>query len=114
VSILSAALRGEPTGAPDAFRADVVATAKRDLKAGETLDGEGGECVWGKVLPAATSLAIGGLPIGLASRVPMTRDVKAGQPVTWDDVRMDVADPAYSYRRAMEAGAVTAGSDGRD
>jgi predicted homoserine dehydrogenase-like protein len=102
VSILSAALRGEPTGAPDAFRADVVATAKRDLKAGETLDGEGGDCVWGKVLPAATSLAIGGLPIGLASRVPVTRDVKAGQPVTWDDVRMDPSDEAYRYRRAME------------
>jgi predicted homoserine dehydrogenase-like protein len=102
VSILSAALRGEATGAPDAFRADVVATAKRDLKAGETLDGEGGECVWGKVLPAATSLAIGGLPIGLANHVPLLRDVKAGQSVTWDDVRMDTTDATYRYRRAME------------
>ncbi len=105
VSILSAALRGEPTGAPDAFRADVVATAKRDLKAGEVLDGEGGDCVWGKLLPAASSLAIGGLPIGLASRVPLLHDVKVGHPVTWSDVRMDAADPTYLYRRAMEAGA---------
>ena len=52
ISILSAALRGEATGAPTAFRGDVVATAKRDLKAGEVLDGEGGACVWGKLLPA--------------------------------------------------------------
>jgi len=37
---LSAALRREPTGAATGFRGDVVATAKRDLKAGETLDGE--------------------------------------------------------------------------
>jgi predicted homoserine dehydrogenase-like protein len=47
ISILSAALRGEPTGAPTAFQGDVVATAKRDLRAGEVLDGEGGACVWG-------------------------------------------------------------------
>src|SRR5262249_15377850 len=66
ISILSAALRGEPTGAPTAFRGDVVATAKRDLRAGEMLDGEGGSCVWGKLLPAHTSLKIGGLAGGLA------------------------------------------------
>jgi predicted homoserine dehydrogenase-like protein len=106
VSILSAALRAEPTGVADAFRADVVATAKRDLKAGEVLDGEGGACVWGKLMPARASLEIGGLPIGLASRVPLTRDVKAGQPVTWSDVRIDEADEAYRYRRMMETACV--------
>ena len=53
ISILSAALRGEATGAPTGFRGDVVATAKRDLRAGEMLDGEGGACVWGKLMPAA-------------------------------------------------------------
>ena len=103
VSILSAALRGEPTGVASGFRGDVVSTAKRDLKAGETLDGEGGACVWGKLVPAADSLRIGGLPIGLANRVPLLRDVKMGQPVTWDDVRIDSTDSAYQYRRAMEA-----------
>ena len=102
VSILSAALRNEATGAPDGFRGDVVATAKRDLKSGEILDGEGGACVWGKLLPARTSLAIGGLPIGLANRVPVIRDVAAGQCVTWDDVGVDTSDAAYRYRREME------------
>jgi predicted homoserine dehydrogenase-like protein len=103
VSILSAALRKEPTGTPTGFRGDVVSTAKRDLRAGEVLDGEGGACVWGKLMTAADSLRHGGLPIGLANRVPMVRDVPAGQPVTWDDVRIDTADEAYKYRRAMEA-----------
>jgi predicted homoserine dehydrogenase-like protein len=103
VSILSAALRGEPTGVASGFRGDVVATAKRDLKAGEVLDGEGGACVWGKLLVAERSLQIGGLPIGLASRVPLVRDVRAGQSVTWDDVRIDPADSAYRYRREMES-----------
>ncbi len=103
VSVLSAALRGEPTGAPDGFRADVVATAKRDLRAGETLDGEGGGCVWGKLLPARASLEIGGLPIGLANRVRLLRDVKTGSSVTWDDVAIDQSDAAYRCRREMEA-----------
>jgi predicted homoserine dehydrogenase-like protein len=102
ISILSAALRGEATGAPTEFRGDVVATAKRDLRAGEVLDGEGGACVWGKLMPARSSLAIGGLPIGLASHVTLSRDVPLGQSVTWDDVCIGADNDAYCYRRAME------------
>src|SRR5580693_1883688 len=75
VSILSAALRKEATGTPTGFRGDVVSTAKRNLRAGEVLDGEGGACVWGKLMTAADSLRHGGLPIGLANRVPLLRDV---------------------------------------
>jgi predicted homoserine dehydrogenase-like protein len=45
ISVLSAALRREPTGVATGFRADAAATAKRDLAAGETLDGEGGYTV---------------------------------------------------------------------
>jgi predicted homoserine dehydrogenase-like protein len=100
-------LRGEATGAPTAFRGDVVATAKRDLRAGEVLDGEGGACVWGKLVPAATSLTIGGLPIGLANRVPLRRDVPKGQCVTWDDVRIDEADEAYRYQLSLRGASGT-------
>ena len=77
ISVASAALRGEPTGAPTGFRSDVVAIAKRALKRGEVLDGEGGFCVWGRQVPAARSLADGLLPLGLASEVKLTRDVAA-------------------------------------
>jgi predicted homoserine dehydrogenase-like protein len=107
ISILSAALRGEATGAPTGFRGDVVCTAKRDLRAGEILDGEGGACVWGKLLPARTSLEIGGLPIGLADGVKLVRDVRIGQRITWDDVQIDETDAAYRYRREMEAPCTT-------
>jgi predicted homoserine dehydrogenase-like protein len=48
ISVLSAALRGEATGQPHGFRGDAVAVAKRSLRAGEMLDGEGGYTVWGK------------------------------------------------------------------
>jgi predicted homoserine dehydrogenase-like protein len=103
ISVASAALRGEPTGAPVAFRSDVVAVAKRNLKKGEILDGEGGYMVWGKQLPAPASLAMGGLPLGLAGNVPLTRDIAAGALLTWDDAAMDATDPAVVIRREMEA-----------
>jgi len=102
ISVLSAALRGEPTGSCEAFRADVVATAKRDLKVGEMLDGEGGHCVWGKLQPAAASLARGALPIGLAHGVRVHRPIKAGEIVGWADVDVRADDKAIKFRREME------------
>jgi len=103
VSVASAALRREPTGAPTGFRSDVVATAKRHLKAGEMLDGEGGFCVWGRQTPAARSLAEGFLPLGLAANVRLKRDVAAGQALRWTDVEIDAGDFAVKARREMES-----------
>jgi predicted homoserine dehydrogenase-like protein len=102
ISVASAALRKEPTGAPTGFRSDVVATAKRDLKEGEMLDGEGGFTVWGKLMPAADSLRLGGLPIGLAHHIKLRRPVKAGTPLSWNDVVADENDEAIKFRREME------------
>ena len=103
ISIASAALRQEPTGAPTGFRSDAVATAKRALKKGEILDGEGGFCVWGKQTPADRSLQQALLPLGLAHGVALKRDVKQGEPLTWADVDYDAAGPAVTARREMEA-----------
>jgi predicted homoserine dehydrogenase-like protein len=103
VSVASAALRREPTGAPTGFRSDVVATAKRRLKKGEMLDGEGGYCVWGRQTPASRSLAEGFLPLGLAANVKLKRDVAAGDPLQWMDVDHDAADFAVKVRHEMEA-----------
>lgn len=101
-SVASVALRGEHTGAASQWNADVVATAKRDLQPGEVLDGEGGYCVWGKLLPAQKSAAMGGLPLGLAHDVKLVRPVRQGQSLTWDDVAMDTGTRAYALRREME------------
>ncbi|MBI3434384.1 MAG: Gfo/Idh/MocA family oxidoreductase [Proteobacteria bacterium] len=103
ISLASAALRGEPTGSPTGFRSDVVATAKRALKMGEVLDGEGGFCVWGKQTPAARSLNEGYLPLGLAADVALLRDIAPGEPLRWTDVRYDAGDVAVRARREMEA-----------
>ncbi len=103
ISVASAALRNEPTGAPTGFRSDVVATAKRNLKSGEILDGEGGFCVWGKQTPADASLERELLPLGLAHNVKLKRDIAEGQPLRWSDVVYDPHDSAVKVRREMEA-----------
>jgi predicted homoserine dehydrogenase-like protein len=80
----------------------VVATAKRDLKPGEILDGEGGYTVVGKLFQAEKSLTFGGLPLGLAHNLKVVRPVKAGQSLSWADVAVDDSLQAYKLRREME------------
>jgi predicted homoserine dehydrogenase-like protein len=103
MSVASVALRGEATGVAKHWNADVVATAKRDLAPGDVLDGEGGYTVWGKLLPAAKSIELGGLPLGLAHDVKVTRPVKKGQSLSWADVAMDTSTHAYKLRQEMES-----------
>ncbi|HEX5130469.1 MAG TPA: Gfo/Idh/MocA family oxidoreductase [Usitatibacter sp.] len=102
ISVASVALRKEPTGAATGWRGDCVATAKRALRAGEMLDGEGGYTVWGKLMTAADSAAARALPIGLAHHVKLKRDVPAGRAVSWDDVEFDASSEAVKVRREME------------
>lgn len=102
ISILSAALLGQPTGMTKGYKSDVIATAKRPLKAGEILDGEGGYTVWGQLYPAQTAAAINGVPIGLAHQVKLTRDVQAGAPVTWRDVGSHPEYDIVALRKSMQ------------
>ena len=103
ISVASIGVRGEPTGVPSHFNADVIATAKRDLKPGEMLDGEGGYTVFGKLFPAQRSLVLGSLPLGLAHHLKLVRPVAKDQSLTWDDVQIDPTRPADRIRREMEA-----------
>ena len=102
ITVASIGVRGESTGAPICWHGDVVATAKRDLAAGEVLDGEGGFTVYGKLFPASESIALGGLPLGLAHGVKLIKPVKAGQAVSWSDVAFDASSTAVKLRREME------------
>lgn len=101
-SVASIAVRGEATGATGDWRGDVVATAKRALKAGEKLDGEGGFTVYGKLMTTADSLKLGALPIGLAHNMVLNKDIPAGKPVCWSDVDYDATKQAIAFRREME------------
>ena len=100
ISVLSAALRWEPTGQTRGWIGDVAAVAKRPLRAGETLDGEGGYTVWGKLLSAAQSAKQQALPIGLAHGITLTRDVPAGVVLTSNDVELG-DQPAVAIRQEM-------------
>ena len=107
ISVASVGLRGEATGCATGWRADAVATAKKDLKPGEILDGEGGFTVVGRLMPAEASLAQGCLPLGLAHGWKMLRPVAAGQPLSWSDVAFEANVPAVKLRREMENSAAS-------
>ena len=93
------ALRQEPTGQAQEMRGTVASVAKKDMKAGEMLDGEGGYTVWGKALPFATARET--LPIGLAHGISLRRDIKAGTILRLEDVNL-LSDKATSmYREAI-------------
>jgi len=102
ISVASIAVRGEATGATGDWKGDVVATAKRTLKVGEKLDGEGGFTVYGKLMTATDSLKLGALPIGLAHNMILNKDIPAGKPVCWSDVDYDATQQAIQFRREME------------
>ena len=111
ISVLSAVLRGEPTGTCKEFRGDAVATAKRDLQPGEMLDGEGGFAVWANAIPASKSLAVGALPIGLAHNVKLKRPVAKDTIVRFDDVVLERDLDVVALRQEMEAQRARAAGD---
>lgn len=82
-----AVVHADPTVAPlGGPVCEVVSVAKRDLKAGETLDGIGGFCLYGLIDNASSARAINALPIGLSEGSVLRRDVLKDSVVTFDDV----------------------------
>ena len=102
MSVANVGIRQEATGVADAFRADVVAVAKRDLQAGQILDGEGGYTVAGQLRPTEISVPMRALPLGLAGNVTLVRDVQRDSIVTYDDVELSADLLAAKLRRRLE------------
>jgi len=95
-SVARAVLAGESTGAPRAALAAVACRAKRDLRAGETIDGEGGAHVYG-VLQGASEAANGrALPMGLARGARLLRHVPRGCALSLADVELAATGAAAS------------------
>lgn len=101
-SVASIKCRGEATGRCQTFRADVVATGKRDLNAGERLDGEGGFIVYRKLMTAEYSLRIEGLLIGLSQGLVLKRNVETAQKLGWQDIKNEVTSRPQKARKEME------------
>jgi predicted homoserine dehydrogenase-like protein len=88
LTVVEAVLYREPALAPrGAPLAEVIAIAKRDLKAGEILDGIGGETVYGQIERAAESVEF--LPIGLSDGLRLSTSVSKGDPIPGSAVDVD-------------------------
>ncbi len=88
-TVARAVLFGDAAVSPDVGHVlDVVAAAKRDLKAGETLDGIGGYAFYGLAENAIDSTAAAHVPVAIAEGCTMTRDVEKDALLRMDDVRV--------------------------
>ena len=83
--------------------ADVLTIAKRDLRAGETLDAFGGYTFHGSMDRAEEGRRLGALPVGLAPGAVMTREIRRGEVITWDHVRLDESSTVVKLRRRQDA-----------
>jgi predicted homoserine dehydrogenase-like protein len=89
-----AVIHRDPTVAPIAGPVcEVLAIAKRDLKAGERLDGVGGFCTYGLIDNTATARALKALPIALSEGCVLSRDVAKDEMLSVDDVEEPPRDP---------------------
>jgi predicted homoserine dehydrogenase-like protein len=102
ISVASVALRGEATGSTDLFIADAVSAAKKDLKPGDILDGEGGYTVYGRLVQAAESLKNKYLPVGLSRHAKVVRPLTKDSILTYDDVKLDDSQFSYKLRKTVE------------
>jgi len=102
ISVASVVVRGEPTGSPQSFVADVAAVAKKELLPGNILDGEGGYTVYGRLVRAEDSLAGKYLPIGLSGKARVTRLIPKDTVLTYDDVEVDESLFSYKLRKMVE------------
>jgi predicted homoserine dehydrogenase-like protein len=88
-----AVVLGDPTVAPIAGPVcEVVAVAKRDLKAGERLDGIGGFCTYGLIDTTRAARATSALPLGLSEGCVLHRDIAKDGMLSFDDVKEPVRD----------------------
>ena len=104
ITIARAALYGMPTGAPRPTpSADVIAVAKRDLQAGEVLDGGGGYTVLGQSEKATVARDEGLLPLGLAQGAVLQVDVVQGAAIGYDMVALVEDSLVTELRREQDA-----------
>ncbi|SDJ56657.1 NAD(P)H-dependent oxidoreductase [Salimicrobium halophilum] len=104
LSIARAYLDNKPTIAPyRGMVAETVAVAKKDLKAGDYLDGIGGHTVYGKVDEYESAKRDNALPIGLVSgNIKIKRDIAQDQILTYDDVELEGESFLWDLRKAQD------------
>jgi predicted homoserine dehydrogenase-like protein len=102
LSIPAAVLDGRSDIQPTAWRAEVAAGTKRPLKAGEVIDGIGGEHVYGLIDDAETAKAERLVPLGLLAGARVIRDVDVDHVLTYDDVEIDTSTTIAQLRALQD------------
>ncbi|MGF1663264.1 MAG: SAF domain-containing protein, partial [Kineosporiaceae bacterium] len=102
LTVYEMALDRRPSLTAEHWTAEVGAAAKRDLRAGQTIDGIGGFTVRGVIDPAPDFARDGLVPLGVLAGARMVRDVPAGQLLTYEDVDVDDTSTIVSLRRLQD------------
>ena len=89
-SIYSISLDNKATGYTKNYNAEVASIAKKDLKVGEKLDGEGGYCARGRLISSSNSKKNKNLPLGLTDNAIMKKEVLKDEFISIDDVELNL------------------------
>ena len=98
-SIYSIALDNRATGYTKNYNAEVASVAKKDLKKGDKLDGEGGFCAKGKLVTSQTSKKENLLPLGLTDHALVNKDIAKDQVITIKDVDLNLPEEVIQARK---------------
>ena len=89
-SIYSIALDNRATGSTKNYNAEVASIAKKDLKKGEKLDGEGGFCARGRLITSEKSKKEKILPLGLTDNAILKKDISKDEIIKLEDVELNL------------------------
>jgi len=98
-SIYAIALDQKATGHTKNYNAEVASYAKKDLKVGERLDGEGGFCARGKLITSQKSKEEKILPLGLTDGAIIKRNINKDESIKLDDVELSLPDDIVKARQ---------------
>ena len=98
-SIYSIALDNRATGFTKNYNAEVASIAKKDLKKGEKLDGEGGFCARGRLVTSKKSKKDKILPLGLTDNAILIRDINKDDIIKLDDVHLNLPEDIVKARK---------------
>ena len=97
-SIYSIALDKRATGFTKNYNAEVASIAKKNLKKGEKLDGEGGFCARGKLINSEKSKKDKILPLGLTDNAILKKNISKDETIKIEDVELNLPDEVLEAR----------------
>ncbi|PIU28766.1 MAG: NAD(P)-dependent oxidoreductase, partial [Candidatus Hydromicrobium americanum] len=103
LSIARAYFYGEPTIVPDcSLISEVITIAKKDLKAGDMIDGIGRYTVYGLIEEYSKAKQEGLLPIGLSQGCVLKKDMEKDRPIKYNDVSFVKDSLVCKLRRSLD------------